>query len=77
MEIFGISGWDPSVCKSNRSHVDNLRFSFINLVFLYYSMNSSKMIGEFPAISNFNRLFLTLNRFIVTNCRFSSIIGLD
>ena len=43
--------------------------------FLYeigvYSTNSSKMIGNIPAILNFNRLCLKLNRFIWTNCRFS------
>ena len=33
------------------------------------------MIGNFPAVSNFNRLLLKLNRFAVTNCRFSPIIG--
>ena len=37
-------------------------------VFLYQigvnSMNSSKMIGKFLAVLNFNRLFLHLNRFI-------------
>ena len=27
-------------------------------------MNSSKMIGKFPAVVNFNRLYLKLNRFI-------------
>jgi hypothetical protein len=27
----GIIGWDPSVRKSNRLHVDILRFSFIKL----------------------------------------------
>ena len=29
-----------------------------------YSINSSKMVGNFPALFNFNRLFLKLNRFI-------------
>ena len=33
------------------------------------------MIGNFPAVFNFNRLFLKLNQFIVTNCRFSPIIA--
>ena len=36
-EIFGhiyIIGWDPSVCKSNRLHVDILRFSFIKLGYI-------------------------------------------
>ena len=28
------------------------------------------MIGNFPAVLNFNRLFLKLNRLFVTNCRF-------
>ena len=34
------------------------------------------MIGYFPAVLNFNQLFLKLNRFIdsVTNCQFSPII---
>ena len=27
-EILGIIGWDPSVCKSNRLHVDTLRFLY-------------------------------------------------
>ena len=29
-----IIGWDPSVCKSNRLHVDILRFSFIKLGYI-------------------------------------------
>ena len=29
--FLGITGWDPSVCKSNRLHADILRFSFIEL----------------------------------------------
>ena len=37
-------------------------------VFLYeigvYSIDSSQIIGDFPAVLNFNRLFLKLNRFI-------------
>ena len=28
-EILGITGWNPSICKSNRLHVHILRFSFI------------------------------------------------
>ena len=34
----------------------SLRFSFIELG---YSINSSKMIGNFPAVSNFNRFILS------------------
>ena len=29
-----ITGWDPSVCKSNQLHVDILRFSFIELGYI-------------------------------------------
>ena len=36
-------------------------FPLLNWV---YSINSSKMIGSFPAVLNFNRLFLKLNRFM-------------
>ena len=57
-----VTGWDPSVCKSNRftcSHPP---------VFLHkigvFSVDSSKLIGNFPADLNFNRLFLKLNWFI-------------
>ena len=63
-EIFGYDWlrYYSSVCESNRLHVDIL------WVFLYedgvYFINSSKMIGNFPAVSNFNRLFLKINRFI-------------
>ena len=37
-EICGhnITGWDPSVCKSNQLHVDMLRFSFIKLRYIPY-----------------------------------------
>jgi len=33
--FLGIIGWDSSVCKSNRLHVDILQFSFIGLKFIY------------------------------------------
>ena len=61
-EIFGhnITGWDPSVCKSNRLHI--LRFSFYKICI--YFKDSSRMIGNFPTVLNSNRLFLKLNRFI-------------
>ena len=32
--FLGITGWDPSVCKSNRLHVDILQFLFIKLGFI-------------------------------------------
>ena len=31
-----ITSWDPSVCKSNRLHVDMLWFSFIKLGYILY-----------------------------------------
>jgi hypothetical protein len=61
-EIFGITSQDPSVAKSSRLHVDIFRFSFIKIG--VNAINSSKMIGNFPAVLNFNRLFLKLNQFI-------------
>ena len=60
--FLGITGWDLGVCKSNRLHVHILWFSFIKIGI--YSMISSRMIGNFPTILNFNWLFLKLNRFI-------------
>ena len=33
------------------------------------------MMGNFPAVLNFNRLFLKLNRFICNQLSFSLIIG--
>ena len=33
-EILDIIGWDPSVCKSNRLHVDILRVFFIKLGYI-------------------------------------------
>ena len=32
--FLGITGWDPSVCKSDRLHVDILHFSFIKLGYI-------------------------------------------
>ena len=60
--LLSITGWDPSVCKSNWLHLDILRFSFIKLGYIY-SINSSTMIGNFPAVLNFNRVFLERNLF--------------
>ena len=60
--FLGITGWDLSVCNSNRLHVDILRFSFTKLG--YIPINSFKLTGNFPAVLNFNRFFLKLNRFI-------------
>ena len=58
----GDFGGDPSVSKSNRLHVDILRFFFIKLGYVF--IDSSKMIGNFPAVLNFDWLFLKVNWFI-------------
>ena len=72
---FGITGWDPSFCKSNRGYMlTSSKFPFLNWGILY-SINSSKTVGDFPAVSNFNRLFLNSTGSFVTNCWFSPIIG--
>ena len=59
--VLDIDGRDPSVSKSNQVHVDIYRF-FFNY-FEICSLNSSKMMGTFPEVLNFNHLFLKLARF--------------
>jgi hypothetical protein len=58
-----LSMGDPMVCKSNRFHVDIFRFISSNLRYVPY-IPPSEMIGEFPEVLNFNRIFLELNRFV-------------
>ena len=60
--IWGIIGQDPSDSKSNRHHVEIFRF-LIDW-FRYILQISSKMMGNFPEVLNFNRLFLKVNRFV-------------
>jgi len=62
-KFLGIVGQVPSVCKSSRLHVDILEFCFHSFE-VYSSINSSKLIGNSPEVSNFNWLFLKLNRFV-------------
>ena len=65
-EVFGhiyIVGQDPSACKSSRLHVDIFRFCFHSFE-VYCCIDSSKMTGNSPKVSDFNRLSLKLNRFI-------------
>ena len=62
-KLLGIVSQDPSDSKSNRLHVDILRFCFIHLRYIP-SIDSSKMIDNSPKVSNCNRLFLKLNQFI-------------
>ena len=59
--VLGITGGDPSVCKSDRLHVDILWIPLLNPV---YSINSSKLISNFPAVLNFNWLLLKSEWFI-------------
>ena len=69
--FLGIIGWDPSVGKSDRWHVDNLWFFYINLRYIPYIplkwsvilMKSWTSTGYFSTSSS------------VPNCRFSMIIG--
>ena len=72
--FLGITGWDPSVCKSNRLHVHILRFSFIKLGYsLYIPLKLSAIFlhswTSTGYVSNSTRSF-------VTSCRFSLIRGL-
>ena len=60
--FLGTVNQDPSDSKSNRLHVVIFWFWFHS--FEVYSIDSSKMIGNPPKVSNFNWLFLKLNRFI-------------
>ena len=64
-KFLGIVGQEPSDSKSSWLHVDIFRFCFHSFE-VYFFIDSSKMIGNFPEVSNFNRLFLKLNQFICT-----------
>ena len=54
--ILGIIGRDPSVSKSNQLRVDILQFFPYQIGM--YSIDSSKTVGKFPEVLNFNRLLL-------------------
>ena len=71
--FLGITGWDTSVCKSNRLYADILRFSFIKLgyilqiplkwsVIFLQSWTSTGYFSDSTGSSG-------------TNCRFSLIVG--
>jgi len=55
VKFLGIVGQDPSDSKSTRLHVDIFRCCFIHLRYLL--IDSSKMIGDSPEVSDFNWLF--------------------
>jgi hypothetical protein len=47
---------DPSDSKSSRLHVDDIFWFFFYSFEVYSSMDSCKMIGDSPEVSNFNQL---------------------
>ena len=57
-EILGVIGQNPSASKSNRLNVVNLRVGFY--WFEVNCIDTSRMIGNFPKVSNFNQLFFKL-----------------
>jgi hypothetical protein len=66
-----IIGWDPSVCKSDRLHVDILQHSFIKLGYILL-----KWLVIFLQSWTSTGYFSNSTGSFVTNCRFSPIIGL-
>ena len=58
--FLGLIGEDPSVSKSIPLHASD---SLLSIQGIFHT-DSSKMIGTFPKLVNFNWLFLKLNRFI-------------
>ena len=69
-----ITGWFPSVCKSNRLHVDIHRFSFIKLGLTLWIPSISSVIFLQSSTSTGN--FSNSMGSSVTNCRFSLILVL-
>ena len=67
-KFLGIISQDPSDSKSSQLHVDIFLFCFTQ--FEVYFVYSSKMIGNSPEASNFNRLhpkLLNINPHNVTH----------
>ena len=73
--ILGIISWDPSVCKSNRLHVDIIRVSFLKLGYILYIPLKWPII--FLQSWTSTAYFSNSTGSSVTNCRFSPIIGSD
>jgi hypothetical protein len=73
--FWGITSRYPSASKSNWLQCWHLSG------FLYwigvYSVNSSEMMGNFPEVLTFNRLFLNSTGWFVTSSQFSTFIGTD
>ena len=69
-----IVGWDPSVCKSNRLHVDILWFPFIELGYILWFPRKWSVIFLQSWISA--GYFSNSTGAFVTHCRFFLIWGL-
>ena len=66
---------DPSDSKSNWLHVDIFRFCCFHSFEVYSSIDSSKMIGDYSKVPNFNRLLMQLSTgSSATSGRFSPFI---
>ena len=70
--FLGITGWDPSICKSNWLHVDILPFFFIKLGYILQIPYKWSLIIMQSWIST--GYFSNSIGSSVTNCRFSPII---
>ena len=68
MMFLGIVSQDPSDSESNQLHVDIVWFCFHSFE-VYPSLDSSKMIGNPPEVSNSNCFFLKLKRSILPTPR--------
>ena len=69
--FLGIIGGDPSVCKSNRLHVDILQFSFIRVG--HFPWIRLKRSVVFPQLWTSTSYFSNSTGSLVSNCRFSPI----
>ena len=72
--FLGITGWDPSVWKSNRLHVDSFWLSFIKLGWILQIPLKWWVI--FLQSWTSTGYFSNSTSSSVTNCRFSPITGL-
>ena len=63
-----VIGWDPSVCKSNRLHVDMLQFSFIKLGYILYSITLKWSVILLQSWTSTGS-FLNSTASSVANCR--------
>ena len=74
-KFLGMVGQDPSDSKSSRLDIDIFRFCFHS--FEVYSIESSKLMGNFFEALNSNWFFLNSIGSSVTNCRFfpSSVVN--